>query len=89
MLKKLCAKTKDNYFDRDCRILKKGEGDSEGNLYPPSLGMVRKILGTREAHECKRHVCPCDEHVYNYARPEDYVTHRDDACPKCATPRFD
>ena len=89
MLEKLRAKAHDNYFDRDCRIHKIGAGDVEGNLHPPSLVMMRKILGTRAAHQCERHVCPCDQHVYEYIEPEDYREHRADVCPKCATPRFD
>ena len=89
MSEKLRHKTHDNYFDRDCRIHKVAAGDGVGNLYPPSLVMMRKILGTRAAHQCERHVCPCDRHVYGYVEPEDYREHRANACPKCATPRFD
>ena len=89
MLEKMRAKTNDNNFDRDCRILKTGAGEGEGNFHPPSLGMVRKILGTREAHQCERHVCLSDQHVYAFAEPGAYREHRYDECPKCATPRFD
>ena len=89
MLEKLRAKTKDNYFDRDCRILKTAAGEGEGNLHPPTLGMVRKILGTREAQQCERHVCPCDQHVYAFVEAGGYREHREDACPECETPRFD
>ena len=88
MLEKLKAKTKDNYFDKDCRILKTSAGDSEHNFYPPTLGMTREILGTREAHQCERHVCPCDQHAYPYVPLEEYWEHREDVCPDCATPRF-
>ena len=89
MLEKQRSRTKDTYFDRDCRFFSACCGSAQDNLRPPSFDMVKKILGTREAHECERHVCPCDRHVYKAAQPGEYRNHAEDKCPRCQTPRFD
>ena len=88
MLEKQRSRTKDTYFDRDCRFFSTCCGPAQDNLKPPSFDMVKKILGTREAHECERHVCPCHQHVYNTTTPNEYRNLAEDKCPKCQTPRF-
>lgn len=89
MLEKQRSRAKDTYFDRDCRLFNACCGPAQDNFRPPSLYMVKKLLGTREAHECERHVCPCDRHVYKVASPKEYQRYAEDKCPKCDMPRFD
>lgn len=94
MAEKEHHKTKDTYFDRDQRFFSEccgAQGEQAGrqsNFRPPSYGMVKKILGTRDAQQCERHVCICDKHVFKTVLPRDYVLHKDDQCPKCGEKRF-
>ena len=87
---KLRSKTHDTYFDRDCRFFCECCGPAEDNFRPPSLDMVRKILGTRAAHECERDVCVCDRHVFETLSPKDYRRHKEQKCPRveCRMSRF-
>lgn len=84
-------KIKDSYFDRDQRFFSEccgPQGEHAHNFRPPSFDMVKKILGTRDAKECERHVCACDKHVFKTAMPREYERYKNDKCPKCGVTRF-
>ncbi len=87
MLEKQRSKTNDTQFDRDSRLVSEYYCP-EGNFVPPSFYLVRKLLESREAQECERHVCTHDKHVFPPALPSEYHQHRDDECP-CGERRFD
>lgn len=84
-------KIKDSYFDRVQRFFSEccgPQGEHAHNFRPPSFDMVKKILGTRDAKECERHVCACDKHVFKTAMPREYERYKNDKCPKCGVTRF-
>lgn len=84
-------KIKDSYFDRDQRFFSRccgPTGEHDHNSRPPSFDMVKKILGTRDAKKCERHVCVCDKHVFRTAMPNEYEQYKDDRCPQCGETRF-
>jgi hypothetical protein len=87
---KLSNKFGDVAFDELLRLLHE-VFLPEGNLLPPSLYILRKVLGCSNWDEFELHVCSnpnCGAHVWPYLPRAQYEEHKDDACPCCATARF-
>ena len=59
-----------------------------GNLFPPSLHVMRGLLECEEPQKYEQHVCPNDCMRFQYASKCDWEEHQDDSCPECAERRF-
>ena len=65
-----------------------------GNLFPPSLYLMKQISGVEDLDTYEFHVCPdCELHIYPQAVRKDWKHHKDEHCPVCSSigvnsPRF-
>eukprot|EP00967_Tisochrysis_lutea_P132379 scaffold231014_cov17-Tisochrysis_lutea.AAC.1 len=70
------------------------------NNIPPSLHLVRAIIGCKELWELEYHVCPCHMHAYEPLHPSQWVAVERQQqqqqqqqepelfCPRCGHARF-
>ena len=82
LTEKLKTKGKDKACDRAAR-LHASAVFPEGNLCPPSLYMMKKVVNCKDAADIERHVCVCDQHLYEPLLRKDYRKHRYETCGKC------
>ena len=61
-----------------------------GNIMPPSLYLVEKLMQTRSTDSCSYHACPKDHHIWPHLPRSDWQGHVTDCCPVpgCGHPRF-
>jgi len=86
LLEKQQCKVSDTYFDRECRSVKAML--PEGNLYPPSLYMMQRIIGCPDVADFEKHVCINDCHIFEDCARGRWEEIKDQCCPECAAPRF-
>ncbi len=60
----------------------------EGNLCPPSLYIMRKVLGILDAADFQYHVCVKDCHSWDHTPKASWKAHAGDQCPECGAQRF-
>jgi len=59
-----------------------------GNIMPPSLYLMTKLIGVPSLQVFERQACIQDHWVWPHLRRSDWKHHVDDQCPKCDCPRF-
>lgn len=59
----------------------------EGNILPPSLYLVERLLQSRPPDTCAYHACPKDCKVWPHLPRRDWALHKDDRCD-CGAARF-
>ena len=61
-----------------------------GNIMPPSLYLVEKLMQSRSTDSCSYHVCPKDHHIWPHIPRSQWQGHITDCCPirGCGLPRF-
>ncbi len=60
----------------------------KGNVFPPTLYLMKRILGAREAAEYERHVCVKECYSWPPLPRAAWPAHAADTCPKCGEQRF-
>lgn len=59
-----------------------------GNLFPPSVHILRKLVGCKSLRHYEHHTCINDCHTWDPLPEKDYQAHGDDTCPCCKEKRF-
>ena len=70
-------KQRDTHFDMLVRLLSVAILPP-GNLLPPSLHLIEKVLDVKAIHSYAYHVCPNDHHSWPLTPPADWEAHRND-----------
>ena len=60
----------------------------EGNLHPPSLHILRKVMRCPEAEEYEQHICPNECMCFTKLKRAQYKEHQDECCSVCGAARF-
>ena len=60
----------------------------DGNIYPHSLHMAKKILGVQNAAECELHMCENGCMLFERADRKAWRAHQNDTCACCGVSRF-
>lgn len=60
-----------------------------GNIMPPSLNLVEKLVQSRSTDSCSYHVCPKDRHIWPHIPRSESQGHNTGCCPirGCGLPR--
>ncbi len=74
----------DKASDRHYRLLRESVLP-QGNLFPPSLYLLRKVAGVESLHDHEYHVCEKDHYRWPKISRGEWPLHRDDVCPVCQT----
>ena len=80
-------KERNTNFDKTVRLL----ADvllPAGNILPPSLHLMERIVGVHAPAACSYHVCPNDCHSWDHLDKAQWEDCRDDFCPVCGLERF-
>jgi hypothetical protein len=83
---KLCWKRdnniKDNAFDELCKTAHHVELPA-GNFHPPSLYLMKVVLGVDSVADFDRHMCVMECAAFPPLPPDQWLEHREDKCSKC------
>ena len=74
-------------FDMHCRLLSEVIM-GPGNLVPPSLYLMKKVVGCEDADAYACHVCVKDCMSWDHLDAAEWHLHAHDECGKCKQSRF-
>ncbi len=72
-----------------CCVLSQVRFLPQGNLLPPSLYLMKKVIGVREPVDYEHHVCRNDCMVFTDLARDQWPQHAADKCDKCGAQRFE
>ena len=87
LIEKRNSRQRDTAFDKHVRWLH-AIGLPQPNLLPPSLYLIRKLIGCKDVVDYEYHICVKDCHSWDFLHPRDFDAHAADKCPVCKEPRF-
>lgn len=83
---KIASRTRDTAADRQLRFLKDVCFPAPNNA-PPSLYIVRKMLGVPDPRDFEMHVCQGDKCLFTPCAQSEWLAHCDETCA-CGHKRF-
>lgn len=86
LLHKVQYRLSDKAFEEVCRLFA-ALYLPEGNIFPPTLYLIKRILDIPSVDEHMWHACPKGCKAWEPLPQRDWENHKDDKC-RCGTPRF-
>lgn len=87
LVEKRNSKQRDTAFDKHVRWLH-AVGLPQPNSLPPSLYLIRKLIGCKDVVDYEYHICVKECYSWHFLHPRDFEAHAADNCPVCMEPRF-